>query len=102
MRSSCDVNENAFAEAYVKPEYEVTSATRLPKFNRNIDTNVENINHRNAGQEHTSRTIYWIVYLQGAFNPEAFTPASSAGPPTGTSTPNSRRFEGSCSLRAPR
>jgi hypothetical protein len=68
MQNSDNQNQNLFAPAYIRPEYDVlgTGPTQ-PSFNLNVELNVEVCNQLSSGRDYASTDEYWVAYLQGGF-----------------------------------
>jgi hypothetical protein len=69
MQTSDNKSRNLYAPAYVKPVYDLEEGTAA--FNRNVET-VEHARQVNTYQTVKSAPDFWVVYLQGAFQPTTF------------------------------
>jgi hypothetical protein len=71
MQESDSKDENLYAQAYVKPVYDLPSGTAA--FKRNVPASLKEIGDQVAsGQPTKSAPEFWVVYLQGAFQHSAF------------------------------
>jgi hypothetical protein len=110
MQHSDNQNQNLFAPAYIRPEYDVlgTGPTQ-PSFNLHMESGVnlqEVLNQLNSGRDYASTDQYWVAYIQGAFQgPVDHANGADADPdqgrvvlgdtPTYVNNPPSNRQQGS-------
>jgi hypothetical protein len=69
MQTSDNRARNLYAPAYVKPVYDLDEGAA--PFDRNVETR-EQARQVSNGQNAPSSPDYWVVYLQGAFQPTTF------------------------------
>jgi hypothetical protein len=93
MQTSDDEAKNVYAKAYIQPVYDLPAGTKTPTFNRNIDITLSGASSEvapqvNSGKDYRSTQDFWIIYVQGAFQPQTYVAGTAAGEYQGDGDPD--------------